>query len=864
MNKNEALLKMRDPKFYLENFCKIKVKKGGLAPFILNKTQKDLFNTLNNHNRVMLLKARQLGSSTGVTGYFYHNTIMNTGITTALIGYNMTMVAELLDKVKVLYNSTPLKLRPTLQYNSKYELSFPSIESKILVLPNSENVGRGYTINNCLSGDNFVFLANGKTTRVKDLIDGEIIINGNGGKSKIKKVFKLKNKKRMISIKGNGMETNIKVTEDHKILSRNSKNYLAEWKEAKDFKIGDYVAFPYFQVRERFANKEIIIGDYIKKGYKSRSNNIINKIKINYDFGLFIGWYLAEGSSLKNTKRNDENVLCFSIDMDEEEMVVNIVKKVWDGKISILKNKNSRTKIIKIYNSNFTRFIKENFGCGNNKFIDDKIWYWGRNFVDGLIFGIFSGDGYFKNDRIVQLTNTNYGIVNQIRKLLVSRRIGFANFYKNKSYRYGKRGRDRYDLRLTGKGNFKFRRKFKIQMPIYNNGRFRWLRENVPGANYGHNSWRKGKFYYWSKIEKIQEIQNEEYVYDISLEKSPYSFLTTGGVVHNCLVTELSSWEKAEEKMMGLQESVSADGKIVIESTPRGSGNLYHRMWMTKNEYIKKEYGWWWGYSESEMEAKKISMGPMAFAQEYGLEFLSSGRSVFDPMIIRKQRKNILKVGDERIINEEKFIVYEKDGWVIYKEPEVGGLYVIGGDVSEGVAGGDYSVAIIWDRKTGEEVAMYRGLIAPDRFGEILNKKGREYNNALMVVEVNNHGLTTLTILKQKLYPSMYFRPAKYETVAASTSDRMGWRTTKITRPLLIDDFAQAIREELLTIHSKILLDEMSVFIYNDSGDMVSQAGFNNDTIFGAGIGFQGFKILYDKPLTQLDEKDYLPKHFAY
>lgn len=479
MNKELLIEKIKDPKFYLENFCKVKTKEAGLAPFILKEAQKDLFNALKKSNRVMILKARQLGFSTAVTGYAYHFAITNPGVTVALIGYNMTMVAELLDKVKTFYNTTPKELRPTLQYNSKYELSFPKLESKILVLPNSENVGRGYTL----------------------------------------------------------------------------------------------------------------------------------------------------------------------------------------------------------------------------------------NFV---------------------------------------------------------------------------------------------------------------------------------------------------------LVTELSSWEKAEEKMMGLQESVPKSGIIVIESTPRGQGNLFHRMWMTSNEYVKKEYGWWWGYTQEEMEAKKRSIGPLAFAQEYGLEFLSSGRPVFDQKMIKEQRKNVLKVGDKILRGEQEFTVYEKDGWITYKDPEEKGLYVCGVDVSEGVHGGDFSVATIWDRVTGEEVAMYRGLIAPDRLGDILDKKGREYNNAFMVVEINNHGLTTITILKQKIYPSIYFRPAKYETIESKISDRMGWRTTKITRPLLIDDLSQAVRENSLTIHSKIILDEMSVFVYDDNGDMVPQAGFHDDTIFSSGIALQGFKIMYSGELTQLDETQHLPHNYSY
>src|ERR1035437_5171362 len=57
----ELLAKLKDPKYYLEQFCKIKTKDRGLAPFILNEAQKDLFNALRTSNRVIILKARQMG-----------------------------------------------------------------------------------------------------------------------------------------------------------------------------------------------------------------------------------------------------------------------------------------------------------------------------------------------------------------------------------------------------------------------------------------------------------------------------------------------------------------------------------------------------------------------------------------------------------------------------------------------------------------------------------------------------------------------------------------------------------------------------------------------------------------------------------
>lgn len=476
---SEAIEKLRDPKFYLESFCRIKGKTPGMQPFILNEAQKDLFNTLRKSHRTIILKARQIGFSTAVTGFFYHKTITTPGTNTALIGYNTELVTELLDKVKTFWRTTPESIRPQIKYNSKHEISFPAIDSKILVLPSSENVGRGYTI-------------------------------------------------------------------------------------------------------------------------------------------------------------------------------------------------------------------------------------------------------------------------------------------------------------------------------------------------------------------------------------------------HNVLATELAFWDKAEEKMLAIENAVPKNGSIVIESTPNGVGNLYHRMWMARdNGYDKKEYGWWWGYNEEEIgNLERRINNPMKFAQEYGLEFLSAGRLVFPQKVIKRMLLNdVLNVGDKvKLEGGKEGIVRETtDGLRIYKEPVPGGLYIFGVDVAEGVTGGDYSTVIVWDRKTGEEVAFYRGHVAPDRFGVLLAKWGKMFNNALMVVEINNHGLTTITTLKNEMYPQLYFRPAKFDTMGTKWSDRIGWKTTKVTRPLMIDDLAEALRERSVTIHSREILDEMLTFIFDGGNNMVPQEGFHDDCIFGAAIGFQGFKVMYDKPLDQIDYSVHLP-----
>lgn len=478
-----SISKILDPKYYLEHFCKIKGKTPGLMPFILNEAQKDLFNSLNTHSRVIILKARQIGFSTAVTGYLYHRTITTPGTNTALIGYNSDLTAELLDKVKTFYRTTPDSLKPQIQYNSKYEISFPAIDSKIIVLPSSENVGRGYTL-------------------------------------------------------------------------------------------------------------------------------------------------------------------------------------------------------------------------------------------------------------------------------------------------------------------------------------------------------------------------------------------------HNVLLTELAFWERAEDKMLAIENAVPKDGKIVIESTPNAIGNLYHRMWMADNDYDKKEYGWWWHYTEEEIEIiRKRINNPMRFAQEYSLEFLSSGRPVFPPELIKRLRKGIYEVGQKIKDKDgvEITVTQNEEGLIMYHPPVPDRTYVAGADVAEGVTGGDYSVLTIFDRETGEEVAFWRGYMAPERFGAFIGRCGHIYNTALMVVEINNHGLTTVTALKNNMYPQIYFRPvAKMDTMGQKFSDRMGWKTTKVTRPLMIDDLREALSDESLKIHTEYTIDEMLTFVFDDGGNMVAQSSFNDDCIFASAIGFQGFKIMYSGKLDQINYEQHLPESTPY
>ena len=94
----------------------------------------------------------------------------------------------------------------------------------------------------------------------------------------------------------------------------------------------------------------------------------------------------------------------------------------------------------------------------------------------------------------------------------------------------------------------------------------------------------------------------------------------------------------------------------------------------------------------------------------------------------------------------------------IWVRPHAQHGYVMGVDTAEGLGHGDYSCAHVLDLNTGELVASWHGHIPPDALADEVLSLGLWYRDALCCVEANNHGLTTITVLRQLGYPNLFRR----------------------------------------------------------------------------------------------------------
>ena len=157
--------------------------------------------------------------------------------------------------------------------------------------------------------------------------------------------------------------------------------------------------------------------------------------------------------------------------------------------------------------------------------------------------------------------------------------------------------------------------------------------------------------------------------------------------------------------------------------------------------------------------------------------------------------------------------------FTVWTPPERWSGYTLGVDTAEGLGHGDYSCVQVIDAKNGEQVAVWHGRIPPDELAHEVYNIGIWYGNALCCVESNNHGLTTITQLRQLGYPNL-FRRRSLNNETNKMSQEFGWKTTRTSKPLMIDDLGMALKNEELVIRDEYTLQELRTFVRNERGSM--------------------------------------------
>jgi hypothetical protein len=176
--------------FLMEEWMKIRNKRGRLQALHVNATQRDYARTAAKRN--IVLKARQLGITTYVAARFFLNCITRPGTLCVQVAHNPQSAEEIFRIVHRLLANLPDHVHKgalTTSHANVRQIVFPHMDSSYRVETASENAGRGLTIHNlhCSEvsrwpGDAAATLA---ALRAAVPPDGEIVLestaNGAGG-----------------------------------------------------------------------------------------------------------------------------------------------------------------------------------------------------------------------------------------------------------------------------------------------------------------------------------------------------------------------------------------------------------------------------------------------------------------------------------------------------------------------------------------------------------------------------------------------------------------------------------------------------------------------------------------------------------
>src|SRR6266702_4479453 len=152
------------------------------------------------------------------------------------------------------------------------------------------------------------------------------------------------------------------------------------------------------------------------------------------------------------------------------------------------------------------------------------------------------------------------------------------------------------------------------------------------------------------------------------------------------------------------------------------------------------------------------------------------------------------------------------------------------------------------DRNTAEIVAVWHGHIDGDQFGRQLEAIGRWYNMAFVGVERNFQGLAPLMTLRDLNYPRIYYRE-RIGSLGDPLTAEMGWKTTRETRPLMIDEMSKWLREERLHIYDTEIVDEMMSFVRYPDGQGRAASNAFDDRIMALMICIQ---MYIRNPMTEI------------
>tara|TARA_B100001094_G_scaffold252306_1_gene250309 strand:+ start:31520 stop:33172 length:1653 start_codon:yes stop_codon:yes gene_type:complete len=268
--------------------------------------------------------------------------------------------------------------------------------------------------------------------------------------------------------------------------------------------------------------------------------------------------------------------------------------------------------------------------------------------------------------------------------------------------------------------------------------------------------------------------------------------------------------------------------KVIMVSTPRGMNHFY-RYWhdaeRNKNEYLPTDVHWSQVPGrDAEWKRQTIAnTSEQQFKIEFECEFLGSVNTLIAATKLRN------------LVYEEP--LQRNAGLDIYENPVKDHNYIITVDVARGL-GNDYSAFLVFDTTEFpyKVVAKYRNNeIKPMLFPNIIHDVARGYNQAFLLIEVNDIGDQVASILNYDLeYDNLLMatmRGRSGQIVGQGFSGKktqLGVRMTSAVKKLGCSNLKTLLEDDKLITCDYDIISELTTFAQR-ANSFEAEEGCNDD-----------------------------------
>ncbi len=328
-----------------------------------------------------------------------------------------------------------------------------------------------------------------------------------------------------------------------------------------------------------------------------------------------------------------------------------------------------------------------------------------------------------------------------------------------------------------------------------------------------------------------------------------------GLTMQNLHCSELSRWpHDAAETLAGLRAALAPGGELVMESTPNGAYGCFYEEWgraseradeLMRQQVVRHFFPWWLEEAYVSAPVTELTEEEEALALAHNLTTSQIGfRRGLETSYHRLRSQEFaedaetcfkatgeccfeIPAVEARLAELDEAASTRRNGALqIYLPPIKGKEYLVAVDTAGGGADGDFAAVQVIDLESGMQCAELQQRLRPLDLAREAAKLAREYNNAMIAVERNNHGSGVLAHLSTgEHYANVY-----------EQNGEAGWLTSAGSKPKMVSRMGALLVESPWMFASKRLLGECRTFIAMEGGGTGAANGAHDDCLMAMAV----------------------------